>query len=116
MILGVMDHIYLIQAYLNENIPLENEITRVIEQLDEGDELIIFSDILGGSVTNQLMITALKPGIHLLSGFNLPLLIEVLMSDENTPAEEVIHEALQNAKDQLVYVNELLTAENNEND
>lgn len=113
MILGKTDNVFLIQAYVNGNMSFEKEIEELFGQLEENEELIIFSDILGGSVTNQLLPYAIKPNVHLLSGFNLPLLIDVLLADVNTPAEDVITEALANAKAQMVYVNELLNAENN---
>lgn len=113
MILGEMGNVFLIQAYLDGNTSFEKEIEELFAQLNENEELIIFSDILGGSVTNQLLPYAIKPNVHLLSGFNLPLLIDVLLADINTPAEEVITEALVNAKAQMVYVNELLRKENN---
>jgi fructoselysine and glucoselysine-specific PTS system IIA component len=116
MIIGTMEHVFLIQAYLDENVSVEKQVLDVLEQVREQDELVVFSDIMGGSVTNQILQHALKPNVHILSGFNLPLLIDVLLADQDTPVAEVIHSAIENAKEQMVYVNELLTSENKEDE
>ena len=114
MIIGAVPYIFIIQAYLDEKVNVEQQIQEVLEQVSDQDELVIFSDIMGGSVTNQLLQHALKPNIHILSGFNLPLLIDVMLAGQDTPVNEVIRSAIENAKEQMVYVNELLTSENND--
>jgi len=116
VITGAMDSIFLIEAYVDENRSLEDDIKAVLEHVSDNDELIVFSDIMGGSVTNQILQYALQANVHVVSGFNLPLVIEIILSDTDTPAEEVIAEAIENAKQQMVYVNKLLTAQNQEED
>jgi fructoselysine/glucoselysine PTS system EIIA component len=114
IIIGSMEYVFLIQAYVGENTSVEVEIRNVLEQVSDHDELVIFSDILGGSITNQMLQHALKPNVHIVSGFNLPLIIDILLADSVTPIEEVINTALNNAKEQMVYVNKLLTTQNRE--
>jgi fructoselysine and glucoselysine-specific PTS system IIA component len=116
LITGAMENVFLIQAYVDENKALEDEIKAVLEQVSENDELIVFSDILGGSVTNQMLQHAMQANVHVVSGFNLPLVIEIILADAETPAEQVIAEAIDNAKEQMVYVNKLLTSQNQEED
>lgn len=116
IITGPAENLFLIQAYVEENKSLEDEIHAVLDQLAEEDELIVFSDLLGGSVTNQLLQCALRPNVHLISGFNLALVLEIILSIPETPVEEVITEAIENAKKQMVYVNKLLTNQYNDND
>jgi mannose/fructose-specific phosphotransferase system component IIA len=57
---------------------------------------------------------ALRPNVHIVSGFNLPLIIDVMLADVNTPIAEVINTALEHAKEQMAYVNKLLTTQNKE--
>jgi len=116
IIIGPMDNVFLIQAYTNPNVTIEDQIAEVMNQVDENDELIVFTDILGGSVTNQVLQHALRANVHVVSGFNLPLLIEIMMADADTPAEEVIADAIDNAKEQMAYVNKLLTPQKDEQD
>jgi fructoselysine and glucoselysine-specific PTS system IIA component len=118
IIVGAMDNVFLIQAYVDENRSIETEIKEIIEKIGNNDELIVFADILGGSVTNMLLQHALRPNVHIVSGFNLPLVIEIILADAETPAEEVINSAIENAKEQMVYVNKLMAAQaaSDEND
>jgi fructoselysine and glucoselysine-specific PTS system IIA component len=116
IITGAMDGIFLIEAYVDENRSLEDEIKTILQQVGDNDELIVFSDIMGGSVTNQVLQYALQANVHVVSGFNLPLVIEIILADADAPAAEIIAEAIENAKQQMVYVNKLLTAQNQEQD
>ncbi|MBB6131762.1 PTS sugar transporter subunit IIA [Mucilaginibacter lappiensis] len=112
MIIGETDNVFLIQAYLDDHISVEDELAAVLTHITADDELVIFTDLLGGSVNNIMMREALKDNVHIVSGFNLPLLIEVIMGDAGTPVMEVIEEAIVNAKEQMVYVNKLITQQN----
>jgi len=114
LIVGAVDNVFLIEAYVDENKALEDEINEVLKQVGDQDELLIFSDILGGSVTNQLLQFALRPNVYIVSGFNLPLVIELVLGDTDTPLEELIEESITNAKQQMVFVNKLVAAANNE--
>jgi len=115
MIAGEMENISLIQAYLDESRSVEDELADVLATISETDELVVFTDLLGGSVNNIMLRNALRDNVHIVSGFNLPLLIEIALSDVDTPVAEVIEEAINNAKGQMVYVNHLITL-NNDND
>lgn len=115
IIVGEMDNVFLIQAYLDESKPVEEELTSILETTTNEDELIIFTDLLGGSVNNIMLRNALRENVHIVSGFNLPLVIEILLGDADSPVIEVIENAISNAKEQMVYVNKLIT-NNQDND
>ncbi|TLV03868.1 PTS sugar transporter subunit IIA [Dyadobacter luticola] len=113
LIIGPMENVYLIQAYSEENKGIEDELKAVLENIGEKDELVAFTDLMGGSVTNQLLRQvaqqqAFKPNVHIVSGFNLPLLIEILLADEEEPVTDIIAQAIEAAKEQIVYVNQIL--------
>jgi mannose/fructose-specific phosphotransferase system component IIA len=114
IIIGEMNNVFLIQAYLDESKSVEEELASVLETINETDELIIFTDLLGGSVNNIALRNALRENVHIVSGFNLPLLIEVLLGDADSPIIEVIENAISNAKEQMVYVNKLITSTSNQ--
>lgn len=111
MIIGPTDNVFVIQAYLQENKPLDEEIEALLQTDGAPTEWVVFSDLLGGSVNNQVLRYALWPNVHVVSGFNLPLLIEIVMSDPATPITEVIASALTAAREQMVYVNKLITGQ-----
>jgi fructoselysine and glucoselysine-specific PTS system IIA component len=110
IIIGPMENVFLIEAYVNENKSIEEEIRNVLLNISSDDELIVFSDLLGGSITNQVLRTAPQENVHVVSGFNLPLLIDVLLADAATPVAEVIETSIGNAREQIVYVNKLITS------
>ncbi len=86
-----------------------------MQSLESDDELLVFTDLLGGSITNQVLRVTQGKHVHVVSGFNLALLIEILMADGDEPAEEIIESAIANAKDQMVYVTKLMKSNNEEN-
>ena len=110
IIVGEMDNVFLIEAYLTENKSIEEEVNGVMNTLGNEDELIIFTDLLGGSVTNQMAAFTGKGNVHLVAGFNLALIIEVLLSDAEAPIAAVIESAVNNAKSQMAYVNLMINS------
>ena len=113
IIIGSLENVFIIEAYIGENKSLEEEIALVLLQINSEDDLIVFTDLMGGSVTNQILQYALKKNVYIISGFNLPLLLDILLADPATPVNEVIETGIKTAKDQIVYINKLLTTENN---
>jgi fructoselysine and glucoselysine-specific PTS system IIA component len=109
IIMGTLENVFLIQAYTGENKSLKEEIDQVLDQTNADDELIVFTDLMGGSVTNQILQYALKENVFIISGFNLPLLLDIMLVDQEIPVNEVIETGINNAKDQIVFVNKLIT-------
>jgi fructoselysine and glucoselysine-specific PTS system IIA component len=109
LITGTAPSVFVLQAYVDENRSVEEDIAVL---LGDGSEWVVFTDLLGGSITNQVLRTAaalgLKDSVHIVAGMNLPLVIEVVMADPEVPVKEVLAEAIGMARDQLVYVNELI--------
>ena len=108
IIIGSIEHVFLLQAYVDEQTSVEAELEKILEQISDQDQLVVFTDILGGSITNQIL-QHLRPNVYVVSGVNLPLVIDVMLADSTTPIEEVISTAIENAKEQMVFVNNLLT-------
>jgi fructoselysine and glucoselysine-specific PTS system IIA component len=109
LITGAISEVAVLQAYVDENKSVEVEIAAL---LGGGEEWVVFTDLLGGSITNQVLRVAAELGVsdsvHIVAGMNLPLVIEVVMADADTPVKEVLTEAVGMARHQLVYVNELI--------
>jgi fructoselysine and glucoselysine-specific PTS system IIA component len=114
IIIGPLENVHLIQAYIDENKGIEEELTALLGNAREDEEWVIFSDLLGGSITNQILQVALRENVHVVAGFNLPVLLDVLLADTESPVEEVIEQALINAREQLVYVNKLINQKKGE--
>lgn len=98
----------------DQNLPSENTVeeifkSRVDLKVGKDEKIIIFTDLIGGSVTN----TAIKymqrdKRIHVVAGFNLSLLLEfVLACERKLTVEDAITKAVLSGKNGIVYVNEL---------
>jgi fructoselysine/glucoselysine PTS system EIIA component len=114
LITGASGDVMVIQAYLDENKPVEEELAGLLRSAGEAEEWVVFTDLLGGSITNQVLrVMAELPGrdaIHIVAGVNLPLVIEVVLGDPETPVDKLLLEAVARARDQLVYVNGVINA------
>jgi fructoselysine and glucoselysine-specific PTS system IIA component len=112
IIIGETENVFVIDAYVYGNTSIEHELEKLLETIKPEDELIVFSDLMGGSITNQVLQYALKANVHVVSGMNLPLLIDLIMADTDKPIAEAIENALKIAREQLVYVNKIINKEN----
>jgi fructoselysine/glucoselysine PTS system EIIA component len=113
LIAGVGDSVHLLQAYLDESSPpVDEELARILAGAGVDEEWVVFSDLLGGSITNQLVQAAAGKDVHIIAGFNLPLLIEVVLADPEEPIAGILEAAIGKAREQLVYVNSLINLKN----
>ena len=97
-----------ISAYL-DNQPVEQAIAKALGDINDDEDVLIFTDLLSGSV-NQGFVPYLKyPNVHIISGTNLPVVMAVLLGTigrSTTP--EDIRKAISDARAQLVYVNDIV--------
>lgn len=78
-----------VDCYLDESDPAE-KISAFIDRVEPEDDAIIFTDLLGGSVCNT--VTMMKPeerGIIHVTGFNLAVVLECLISAEPFTPESI---------------------------
>lgn len=111
IIIGETEHIFVIDAYVNGNKSLEEDLRKILDIIGPDDELIVFSDLMGGSISNQVLQFALRENVHIVSGMNLPLLIDIIMADPTVPVADTIENSLLAAKEQIVYLNKIINKE-----
>ena len=93
-----------------------HRLSEVVDQYGPDDTVIVLTDIPAGSTTTNA-IRCLGEGthhpFHLISGTNLGLLLGVYMqSFDDTDVAETIRNLVQDAKDTIVYVNDMFTENN----
>lgn len=108
MIAGSVENIEIIQAYTEANRPITEELEEVLSKLEASDELIVFTDLAGGSITSQVAQLTRGKNIFIVAGVNLPLVLELVLADPGQPAGELIENAIAGARDQIVFVSKLL--------
>lgn len=108
LVTGEQNSVSTLCAYTNDMTEVETPIKEIIDALCDDEELIVTTDIFGGSVNNEFMKYLSKSNIHLIAGVNLPLLFELIMNLESENTVQMIENAIQNAKEQLQYCNPLI--------
>ena len=94
-----------LSAYV-DNKPIENQIKEIMEGFPEDDEVVIMTDLLGGSVNQKFFPYVMRPHTHLIAGMNLPLAMSITMDtsiDYLTEAD--INKFISDSQDQIKYVN-----------
>lgn len=101
LILGPQENLFAMTAYVDDEAPFEKEIKNFLEE-NKNDKLVIISDLLGGSVNNELMkLVADKENVILITGMNLILAMSVLLASEDTIDDE-IDQIIENSKEGIL--------------
>lgn len=103
MVVGAQEHLMTISAYVDGCNDPAQELKQLVDSLEEGDELVILTDVLGGSVNNEASQFVNEPGVFVVTGMNLPLVL-TLMIDNATPAQQLIDATVAEAREQLVQI------------
>lgn len=100
-----------ISAYI-DNVSVENQILAELDKFDKGEQIIVFTDLLGGSVNQEFVKKMKDYNIELITGVNLPVLITIVLGmGDGKLSKDTIRLAIEEAKNQLVYVNDFLEAQ-----
>lgn len=108
IIFGNVDNLNYYNGYTENDLTLTEYIKMELDNLDSEDELVILSDLLGGSVNTEAMTYLKDPRIHIVTGTNANLLLIMLtaLPEENT--KDLITRAVQESKKGIVYCNEFV--------
>lgn len=105
-----------IAAYIN-NEPIEDEISKLLESYPVDEKVLIFTDLLGGSVNQTVIRYMSKRNLFLVTGMNLPIIMTLLLSIESEDlSEELIRKSIDEAKNQLLFVNDIYNQVTDEDD
>ena len=108
MIFGDGAPIECITAYVDPNVDYQEKLRKVVSEHDyEHSELVVLTDILGGSVNNEFMALLDSYDFYLITGLNLALLLEVI----TCPAEDLatsLPSIVEQTREHVVLCNELV--------
>lgn len=108
-IAGPKDNVQALSAYV-DNKPIEKEISTLLEEASADDEVIIFTDMLAGSVNQKFFPYKERPHTHIITGMNLPAVLAITLTPEDEYlSEDRVRALISEAKDQLIYVNDIKT-------
>ncbi len=113
LILGASQPLEILNAYTVPDFDMAKAAKDYVSSLGDEDELIVAADVFGGSVANAFAEYTADGRVHVVTGLNLPLLI-VLVSmlgsegSSGNSLEEMIQNAIEEAKEGIVYVNKVI--------
>ena len=91
----------------------KNNIQKTIKEVNQGNGVIILTDMFGGTPSN-LALNFLEPGIiEIISGVNLPMLVKIGQSRNDGNILEVIQEGKIAAQKYISIASEILSESNN---
>lgn len=104
-----LDQIETICAYM-DNQPVEKQFKDTLGNINEQDEYLIFTDMLGGSVNQEAIKYLNYPNVYVITGMSLPIVLSVVLTLKayDKIDETMIRNAIEDAKGQIVYVNDTL--------
>lgn len=102
VLLGERNEITTVSAYVDET-----DVTKKYEEffssIDPEDEAIVFTDLYGGSVNQQLFNFSNQHNAVQITGFNLPILLEVILSADKITKEKA-RDLIESCKQELKLV------------
>ena len=103
MIIGDIREVSYYCAYVDDHIFFKDELLKEVDTYSPQDEILIFTDLFGGSVNNELLSLSERSNVYLISGINLILLISMLVASDEEPVEEMIERTIAEAKTGMMY-------------
>lgn len=110
LIIPSIDNVTVIPFYTEEaESEPEKELDAWLAGIREDDVALVATDILWGSVNQKIYLKAgSAENIHIVTGINLPLMLELIALDEGSFRENpnVVSETVRESKDYIVYMKE----------
>ena len=100
LLVGNMADITCINAYVEGGEDVPESIAKFFDSVKPGEEVFVFTDILGGSVNQKITAYAAKLNVFIIAGFNLPVILTVLMETE-TVTKERLNEIIEESRSQM---------------
>ncbi len=105
MILGAQDGVVTVALNPQDNLDnLQATIREAIDQADSGVGVIVLIDLFGGTPGNAAALCLAERDLPIVSGVNLPMLLEVMLSRNSFSPAELAALALESGANGIVNV------------
>ena len=106
---GARDNVHDLSMFVDGRTDVAEEAAKLLATFDPADDVIVCTDLFGGSVNNEFTkIVQTRPNTHLVTNMNLPLLFQLLFVPDSTPIDEAIRQIVEADDTKVKYVNDLL--------
>lgn len=97
-------------AYDDDVMELKATVADKIKTMDDGDGMIVFTDLFGGSPSNSVAANLRELKFKAFTGLNLPMLIECINMREDMELDELTDHLREVGKDGIKILNEIYKA------
>lgn len=112
IIIGKIEDSESISFKLGENYEhLSRKVEETIERLTKNDELIVFTDMYGGSPFNAVSKAMKNNKFYHVTGINFPLFIDIAVNRNSYSMLEIAEKIIKNGKKSIVFVNDKFTTD-----
>jgi len=87
---------------------LKEKIQKAVESLDSGEGVMVLLDLYGGTPSNVSALLARELNVEVVSGVNLPMLLEVIIKRKSQSLKELRHVAVNAGKEGIRSINEVV--------
>lgn len=117
LLAGAREDVVSLSMFVDGRDDIAAEAARIVEETPEEDELVICTDLFGGSVNNEFTkVLQRRPNTYLVTNMNLPLLIQLLFSDPAAPIASAIREIVAADDTRVKFINDLISDGDEEED
>lgn len=85
------EEIVFLSAYVKEEPPIDEQLECFFASLEVNELAVVFTDLFGGSVNQKVLLASEGKMVQIIAGFNLPVILEVVLNKENLTAENLSH-------------------------
>src|SRR5699024_787311 len=85
----------------------ESKVNQALKELDEGDGVLAFVDILGGTPSNVIFRSLAKKKFKAIAGMNMAMVVQAVMMRDSMEEEELYESVLEVAQQPPVLLHEM---------
>lgn len=109
LIVGEQENVTTFGFNLGDSVDqLQESIANELKRVQKNSNVLVLTDMFSGSPFNAVSSLMQEYSFHHITGINLPMLLEILMSRDETSVEELCNNVMEKGKDTIVYVNKFL--------
>lgn len=114
LICGDNNQISTLDCYVTEDFDLSSAVKEMMDA-NVGSEVVVITDLFGGSVNNEFLRYIRQPNYYLVAGMNLPFLIEFVTQYFTAESiSDLINQTLRSSKEMIRFCNEAIEQETEE--
>ncbi|MCP8863852.1 PTS sugar transporter subunit IIA [Latilactobacillus curvatus] len=118
IIYGKLDNVSSVDTYVDSNFNLPETVHEIVEKNSDKD-LIVVTDLFGGSVNNEFLKYISRDNFYLITGMNLSLVIELVSQlniSNNKSVDEMIRHTISSTQNSIQYLDEESLKKSNDDD